>query len=412
MIDIKQLQENLAKYKKGAEDKGVEVEFEKIIRADEERKNLIQRTDKLRADQNKANDEIAAASPEEKKQKIGLMKKLSDEVKELTVLLRDKEDNFHQLMSSIPNPALDNVPVGKSDKDNKVLKKVGDVPKMEFEPKSYLEIGEKLDIIDVKRAAKVSGSRFGYLKGDAVKLQFALLNYALAKLDKNGFTAVLPPVMVKRPAMEAMGFLDRSEEDVFQTMRDKYYLVGTSEQSIGPMHMDEILDEKKLPLKYFGYSTCFRREAGSYGKDTKGILRVHQFDKVEMFCFSKPEESEKLQEDMLGLIEEIMQELKLPYQVVALCTGDMGTPQARTFDIETWVPSENKYRETHSISTCTDFQARRLNTKYKKDGKNEFVHTLNGTCFAFGRMIIAIIENYQKEDGTYDVPEILTSYYN
>ncbi|MBU0670557.1 serine--tRNA ligase, partial [Patescibacteria group bacterium] len=351
------------------------------------------------------------AEPAKKKDKIAFMKKIADEVKDLGHLLKEKEGEVNKLVMQIPNPALEDVPVGKTEEANEVMRTVGEKPNFDFKPKPYMEIATKLDIIDTERAAKVSGTRFGYLKGEAVRLEFALVGYAMKTLEEEGFIPVIPPVLVKEESMAAMGFMERGKDDIYHTEPDNLYLTGTSEQSLGPMHMDEILDEKNLPLKYAGYSPCFRREAGSYGKDTKGILRVHQFDKVEMFVFSKPEESNQIHEQLLAIEEKLVQGLKLPYQVVKICTGDLGDPAARKYDIETWIPSENKYRETHSTSTCTDFQARRLNTRYKtKDGKNAYVHTLNGTAFAIGRMLIAIIENNQKKDGTFDVPDILKKY--
>ncbi|MBU4350703.1 serine--tRNA ligase, partial [Patescibacteria group bacterium] len=289
--------------------------------------------------------------------------------------------------------------------------KWGKLPEFDFEPKSHFELGESLDIIDTKRAGKVSGSRFGYLKNGMAKLELAMINFAVDFLSEQGFIPVIPPVMISLDSMKGMGYLEHGgEENMYILDKDNLVLVGTSEQSIGPMHKDETFEEKDLPKRYIGISTCFRREAGSYGKDTKGILRVHQFNKVEMFSFTKPEDSDKEHEYLLSLEEKLMQALELPYQVVKMCSGDLGMPAARKYDIEVWLPSENRYRETHSTSTCTDFQARRLNIRFKrKDGKSEFVHMLNGTAFS-ERPILAILENYQQKDGSVLIPKVLQKY--
>jgi len=261
----------------------------------------------------------------------------------------------------------------------------------------------------MERAAKASGARFAYLKGDAALLHFALIQYALQTLSKHGFIPVVPPTLVGARAMRAMGYLEHGGHDeIYYLAKDNQYLTGTSEQSIGAMHMDEVLKNEELPLRYAGISTCYRREAGSYGKDTKGLIRVHQFDKVEMFSFSTPETSQAEHELILTIEEELMQGLGLHYQVIQMVTGDLGLPAAKKYDIETWIPSQDTFRETHSTSTCTDFQARRLNTRFKDgEGSMQFVHTVNGTAFAIGRTMVAIIENYQQEDGSVAVPEVL-----
>lgn len=408
MIDIKKLRENPDKFEKAAADKNVKIDITAILRADEEKRKLQQKVEELRAEQNKANDDIAAAEGDAKREKIMLMKKIAREVKDLQSLYRKKSEKADRLLCQVPNPAAPDVPVAEDATGNEVMRKFKEKPKFDFKPKSYLDIAP--DEIDTESAAKVSGTRFGYLKGDLVKLEFALVRYAMETLSQEGFIPVVPPVLIKERAMRAMGYMDRGEDEIYRTEQDGLFLIGTSEQAVGPMHMDEILSEKQLPLRYAAFSPCFRREAGSYGKDTKGILRVHQFDKVEMFSFTRPEHSDKEHEFLLSLQEKLMQGLDIHYQVVKICTGDLGDPAARKFDIEAWIPSENKYRETHSASTCTDYQARRLNTRFKKDGQNLFVHTLNGTAFAIGRTLIAIIENYQKEDGTFVIPEVLRKY--
>jgi len=304
--------------------------------------------------------------------------------------------------------------VGKDERDNVVLKEVGEKTKFDFKPKNYLEIAEKLDLIDVKRAVKIAGTRFGFIKKEAVLLEFALINLAYDTLIKEKFTPIIPPVMLNSAMARGTGYLEATgENEAYFFPNDKLYLIGTSEQSLVAMHSEEILEEKDLPKRYVGFSTCFRREAGAYGKDTKGILRVHQFDKVEMFSFCKPEDSKKEHQFLLEMEEKLMKLLKIPYQVVQICTGDLGFPAVAKYDIEAWLPSENRYRETHSTSNCTDYQARRLNIRYKnKNGKLEFVHTINGTAFAPGRILIMIIENYQQKDGSIQVPEVLQKYLN
>ena len=276
-----------------------------------------------------------------------------------------------------------------------------------------MELSQKLDLIDIKRAVKIAGARFAYLKREAVFIEFALINLVFNELTKEGFVPVLPPVMIRPEMAWGMGYLEQEDKkEAYFLPIDNLYLAGTSEQTIGTMHANEIFREEELPKRYLAFSTCFRREAGSYGKDTKGIFRVHQFDKIEMFSFCKPEDSQKEHKFLLAQQEKLMKLLKIPYQVVKLCSGDLARPSAMTYDIEAWFPSENRYRETHSTSNCTDFQARRLNIRYRrnKDKKLYFVHTLNATGFAIGRILIAIIENYQQKDGSIKVPPVLQKY--
>jgi seryl-tRNA synthetase len=275
-----------------------------------------------------------------------------------------------------------------------------------------MELGENLDLIDTKRAGKVAGARFGYIKRQLPLIEFALIKLVMDTVTKEGFIPVIPPVMLKDEMARGTGYFEAGDRnEAYYLPDDNMYLVGTSEQSLVSMHTDEILNEKDLPLRYAGFSTCFRREAGSYGKDTKGILRVHQFDKLEMVIFSKPEDSKDEHKLLLSIEEKLMKALALPYQVINICTGDLGRPAAAKYDIEAWLPSEKKYRETHSTSNCTDFQARRLNIRYRdKSGKVNFVHTLNGTAFAIGRILIMIMENYQQKDGSIKVPKALQKY--
>jgi seryl-tRNA synthetase len=313
----------------------------------------------------------------------------------------------------VPNVPADDVPVGKNDTENVEIRQVGKKTEFNFKFKDYMALGEDLDLIDVKRASKISGTRFGIIKGKLAMLEFALVHLAFETLMKENFVPVIPPVMLKPEMARGMGYLEQTDkEEAYFIPSDNLYLTGTSEQSLGSMHSDETFNEKDLPRRYVGFSTCFRRESGSYGKDTKGILRVHQFDKIEMFSFCKKEDSQKEHDFLLSMEEKLMQLLGVPYRVLRICTGDLGRPAARKFDIEAWVPSENKYRETHSSSNCTDFQARRLNIRYKTKDGLEVIHTLNGTAFAIGRTLIAIMENYQQEDGSIKVPDVLQKYLN
>ncbi len=402
MLDIKFIRENPNKVKEACEKKQVKVDIDRFLELDNQRRIYIQKSEILRAEQKKLGKEDLLKAKEIKIQLKTDLKKLSEVEKE-----------FNDLMLQVPNMPFDEVPAGKDEAENIVIKKVGKIPIFKFQSKAYLEIGEKLGIIDIERASKVSGSRFGYLKGNLVLLQFAIIKFGLDLLTKKGFIPVLPPIMLRSEMARGTGYFEASDKkEAYFLPEDNLYLAGTSEQSLIAMHANENFNEKELPKRYVGFSTCFRREAGSYGKDTKGILRVHQFDKMEMVSFCKPEDSKKEHQFFLSLEEKLMKSLKLPYQIVNICTGDLGRPAAAKYDIEAWIPSENKYRETHSTSNCTDFQARRLNIRYrqKKDNKLEFVHTLNATAFAIGRTLIAIIENYQQKDGSIKVPRVLQKY--
>ncbi len=348
--------------------------------------------------------------------KIEESKKLKEKIQALEENLKEAEKEREAVLGRFPNLPFADVPRGKSEEENRILREEGKRPDFDFTVKDYLEIGEKLGLIDVKKAAEVSGSRFGYLERDAVLLEFALVNLAFETLTAEGFIPVIPPVMIKPEVYRGMGRLSTDqEEERYFLPKDNLYLVGSSEHTIGPLHMNEIFEEKDLPRRYVGFSTCFRREAGSYGKDTKGILRVHQFDKVEMFAYSLPEKSEIEHRFLLSMQEKLMKKLELPYRVVEICTGDMGFTDARQFDVETWMPGQGKYRETNSCSNTTDFQSRGTNVRYRPvsgESKPRLAHMLNATAFAVGRMLIAIIENYQRKDGSISVPKALQKYIN
>lgn len=403
MLDIKLIRKNPERVKEALKRRYAEVDIDRLLGLDEKRRELIQETDMLRAEQKKASGREGGDRERARELKALL--------KEKGVKLEETVREFEALLYRLPNLAFDDVPEGKDERANKLIREVGELPRFAFEPKDYLTLAQELDLLDMKRAAKISGSRFGILKNEAVLLEFALVALALKTLGPKGFIPLVPPVLIKPAMMRGMGYIDTEADtqERYYLEKDKLFLVGTSEQAIGPMHKDEVFDEKELPRRYLAFSSCFRREAGSYGKDTKGILRVHQFDKVEMFVFCRPEESKKEHQLLLEMEEKLMQALKIPYRIMQLATGDLAQPSAATYDIEAWLPGQKQYRETHSCSNCTDFQARRLNIRYreKKGGKLAFVHTLNGTAFAIGRSLIAIVENYQQKDGSVKIPRVL-----
>lgn len=409
MLDIKLIRENPQEISQKIKDKGTDIEIDKILKLDGEIRELALSVQKLREERNKASKEKDIEKGKEIKKELDGKE---ENLKKLEISLREK-------LLQIPNIALSDVPIGDESK-NEIIKTVGELKKFNFTPKDHLEIGESLGIIDVERAAKVSGSRFAYLKGDGALLEFALIQFVLEKLGKVGFIPIVPPVLIKKDITEELGYWHGKKEGT--TNNEEYYwlndpkenqemyLVGTAEHAIVPMHKDEVFSVKDLPKRYIAFSSAFRREAGSYGKDTKGIIRVHQFDKLEMVSFVKPEDDKNEREKLLKIAEELVSELGFSYQIVKLATRDISFPSAETIDIEVWMPSQDKYRETHSISTTTDFQARRLNIKYQDGGEKKYVHILNGTAFAIGRTIVAILENYQQEDGSVLVPEVLQKY--
>ncbi len=401
MLDIKFIKENPELVKSGAKAKNYNVDIDALLKIDEERVAISIKRDALRS-------ELKI----DKKPTPSELKKLEKTKKELQSVEKKYEEidaKFKKIMLSLPAIPRDDVKIGKDESENEIIKKVGKPRVFKFKPKSHLELAKD---IDTDRATKVSGSRFAYLKGKIAQLEIALINYTFDILIKEGFNPVFPPVLINRDSMSAMGYLEHGgENETYRLEKDDMFLVGTSEQSIGPMHKDEIFSESDLPIRYCAFSTCFRREAGSSGKDTAGIFRVHQFDKIEMFSFVKPGDSDREHNFLLELEERIVSGLDLPYRVSKMVTGDLGIPAARKYDIETWIPSQEKYRETHSTSTCVDFQSRRLNIKYRDDeGNKYFVHTLNGTAVAIGRMIIAIIENNQQEDGRIVIPKAIQKY--
>lgn len=403
MLDVNFIRENPEKVKEGIRKKQYDPSLvDKVLELDKRRRELLQKTEELRAERNR----ISKQQTTDNKQRG---KEIKEELRQLEPDLNKTTAQYEDALRETPNLPAQDVPEGKDESGNQVIRKYKEPRKFDFQPRDHLELGELLGIIDIERAVKVSGARFAYLKSDGVLLEFALVKYALDILTTEGFVPIIPPVLIKEESMGGMGYLEHGgKEDMYVLDKDGLVLVGTSEQAIGPMHKDEVLE--KLPLRYVGFSPCFRREAGSYGKDTRGILRVHQFDKVEMFSFATPADGDKEHEYFVSLGEKLFQSLKIPYQVVKMCTGDLGHPAARKYDIEAWMPSQAKYREVTSTSTTTDYQARRLNIKFRDSGKTDYVHMLNGTAFAIGRTIIAILENYQQEDGSVIIPEALRPY--
>jgi seryl-tRNA synthetase len=404
MLDIKFIRENREEVKRASQVKKASVNIDRLLELDKKYLELLKQTEELRHKRKESSKKapVKGATPGYSKEELKTAEDLTRQAKEA----RDA------LLLEVPNLPSADVKVGQSEKDNEVIRTWGEDLKFSGKALDCLTLAESLDLIDVKRAAKVSGSRFGYLKNEAALLEFALVNFAFHTLAPEGFRPVVPPALINEDAMRGMGYLTGGgEEETYHFDKDQLYLAGTSEQSVGPMYKDETLEESELPKRYVAFSSCFRREAGSWGKDTKGIFRVHQFDKVEMFSFTKPADSAKEHDYFLSLQEKLVRALGIPYQVVKMCTSDLGAPAARKFDIECWIPSQGKYRETHSASCCTDYQARRLKIKYKdKEGKKELVHTVNGTAFAIGRTIIALIENFQEKDGSILIPEVLRPY--
>jgi seryl-tRNA synthetase len=424
MLDIKFIRSEPEKIKKAMRDRGTAADIDAVIVADEAYRKLLAEVEEARALQNTQSK--GPVSPE----RITELKALKERVKELEVAAAAAEEVLHAALAPLPNIPLDDTPVGKDASENVVVSAFGKKPEFAFAPKHHVDIVEKLGLVDTESAAVASGARFGYLKGGAAMLEFALLHYALSKLTDETFIAdlihehnlpivakpfmaVIPPVLVRPEMMKAMGFAERAgiqrgSDEIYYLERDGLYLVGTSEQSIGPMHYDRIIPAEQLPVRYAGFSTCFRRESGAAGKDTRGILRMHQFDKLEMFTVATPEMAVHEHRLILACEEALMQGLGLHYRVVRLCTGDIGQASAATFDIETWMPGQGEYRETHSTSNTTDYQSRALKTRFRtSEGKAELVHMLNGTAFSMNRPIIAILEQFQNEDGTVRVPDVL-----
>ena len=408
MLDPALLKENIEILKLNISRRNLDVDIDLLTELNEERKKLRFEAEQKRSNQKELGKEIANADKEKKEALLNRASELSSEVKSLFEKVDQKDEEFLNQWIKIPNIISDSSPDGKSDSDNKEIKKIGDIKEIK-NPKDHLEIASKLNLIDVEKASEVSGSRFAYLFGDLVKIEFNLVSWALNMLSEKGFTPTVPPVLVRENALYGTGFFPDDAEQVYEIPNDDLFLVGTSEVPLAALHTNEILNIKELPIRYAGFSTCFRREAGTYGKDTTGIFRVHQFDKVEMFSFCDPSKSEEEHEFILSVEEELLQALEIPYRVVDVCAGDLGASAAKKFDIEAWIPSQNTYREVTSCSNTTDYQARRLNIRTKNEEKTSVLHTLNGTAIAVGRILIALIENNQNEDGTVEFSDDLAA---
>ncbi|MEY4023749.1 MAG: hypothetical protein RLZ23_710 [Actinomycetota bacterium] len=410
MIDIKFLRENPDVVRASQKGRGESVELvDQIIAIDEIKRAAVSEFETLRQEQNLLSKSVGAAQGDEKTALLANAKELADKVKAADAKRADIEEQAKALLLQLSNLLDTEAPIG-GEEDFVTLEHVGtprDFAQDGFEPKDHVELGKLLGAIDTERGAKVAGSRSYYLTGVGALLEFALVNYAIQSALKNGFSPVIPPVLVNPAAMEGTGFLGQAAENVYRIEKDDVYLVGTSEVPLAAMHMDEILSADSLPLRYAGYSSCFRREAGTYGKDTRGIIRVHQFDKVEMFTFCKPEDAKAEHKRLLQWEKDFLTAMEIPFRVIDVASGDLGSSATRKFDIEAWIPTQGAYREVTSTSNCTEFQARRLNIRYKDSDGTKAVATLNGTLVAIPRMIVAILENHQNADGTVNVPAAL-----
>jgi seryl-tRNA synthetase len=410
MIDTKLLRENPDAIRASQKARGESVDLvDKVLEADTSRRDAIVEFEALRAEQNSLSKSIGSAKGDEKSALLENAKSLASRVKEADAKRAAAEASFNELALGLSNLVDPAAPIG-GEADFKVIEEIGQPRNFDFEIKDHVELGKILGAIDVERGAKVSGARFYYLTGVGALLELALVNYAISMAAKAGFIPMIPPVLVKPAAMEGTGFLGQAAENVFHLKEDDFYLVGTSEVPLAAYHMDEILDGAKLPLRYTGYSPCFRREAGSYGKDTRGIIRVHQFEKVEMFSFCRPEDAVEEHKRLLNWEKEFLSAMEIPYRVIDVATGDLGSSANRKFDCEAWIPTQNAYREVTSTSNCSEFQARRLNIRIKGENGTSPVATLNGTLVAVPRMIVAILENHQQRDGSVLVPKALQQY--
>jgi seryl-tRNA synthetase len=415
MLDVRLLRENLDEVKARMATRGAAVDWDEFVALDRERRDALANIERLKERKNRLSGEIGKV-----KKNGGDASALMREGEEVSAAIRDGEApladveaRFERFMLTIPNLPNPSVTVGKSEHDNKEVRRWGEPPKFAFEPKNHWDIGEELGILDFTRAAKIAGARFAVYRDAGAKLERALINFMLdLHTREHGYTEMLPPALVNRTALVGTGQLPKFEEDLFHLAPGDYFLIPTAEVPLTNLHRDEMLEREALPIKYVAYTPCFRSEAGSYGKDVRGLIRQHQFNKVEMVKFAEPETSYDELESMVRNAEEVLKRLKLPYRVMELCTGDMGFGSAKTYDLEVWVPGQNTYREISSCSNCEDFQARRANIRYRKDKKGRpiFVHTLNGSGLAVGRTLVAVLENYQQKDGSVIVPEVLRPY--
>jgi len=415
MLEIKFVRNNLTEVKTALSNRGGSADFEMFESSDQHRRTILFEIEDLRHRRNVVTDEIAAMKKagEDAEALIVEMRQVSTRIKELDKTLSEDAEKIDAFLLGLPNIPHESVPVGKDETDNPVEKKIGEPPVFDFEPKAHWEIGNHLGILDFDRAAKITGARFSLSRGAGARLERALINFMLdIQTTEHGYTEILPPFMVNAKSMTNTGQLPKFEEDLFKLQGWKYYLIPTAEVPVTNIHQDEILEESDLPIKYTAYTPCFRSEAGSYGKDTRGLIRQHQFNKVELVKFSSPETSYEELETLLGNAETILKRLELPYQVITLCTGDLGFSAAKTYDIEVWMPAQGVYREISSCSNFEDFQARRANIRFRRKGQKGtlLLHTLNGSGLAVGRTLAAILENYQQADGSVVIPDGLRPY--
>ncbi|WP_353683821.1 serine--tRNA ligase [Thermodesulfovibrio sp. 3907-1M] len=417
MLDIKFLRENPEKVKEALQKRGYEIDFDKFLSLEEERLKLLREIENKRAIRNSVSQEIAklkkSASDTARMEALILeMRQLGEELNDIENKLRGIEEQVQNFLLYIPNIPHHTVPVGKDETENVEIRRWGKPPEFDFEPLNHWDIGEILGIIDFERAGKIAGSRFAVMRGLGAKLERALINFMLDLHTTKGYVEVFPPLLVNRASMTGTGQLPKFEEDLFKIGEPEFYLIPTAEVPVTNLHREEILSEDDLPIYYVSYTPCFRREAGSHGKDVRGLIRQHQFNKVELVKFVKPEDSYDELESLTRDAEEVLKKLGLAYRVVALCSGDLGFASAKTYDIEVWLPGQKRYREISSCSNFEDFQARRANIRFRRRGKKgtEFVHTLNGSGLAIGRTVVAILENYQQKDGSVKVPEALIPY--
>ncbi len=409
MLDVAHLRNDPDRLAASLARRGIELDLDELATLDRTRRSARVRAEELRARQKSSGKEISRLEGDERTLAIERAGKLSDDYKAALAEADSLDSEFNAVWVTLPNMTDEAAPDGLTEDDNEEIKTWGTIPT--FEPTlDHLAIGEALDVVDVERAAKVSGSRFGYIKGGLVRLELALVQWVFDELEPHGFRPVIPPVLVREHALYGTGFFPGDKEQVYSVKEADLFLIGTSEVSLAAMHGDEIFPEEDLPVRYAGFSTCFRVEAGTYGKDTRGIFRVHQFDKVEMFSFCHPDRSQAEHDFLLEREEDLVQQLNLPYRVVNVAAGDLGSSAAKKYDIEAWFPGQGRYREITSTSNTTDYQSRRLKIRFKGDTGNRLVHTLNGTAIAMARMLIAIMENNQLPDGTVSVPEVLRPY--
>lgn len=415
MLDPKYIKEHLDEVQKRLALRGVPISLDQFIKIEAERRKAVQDWEGLRAFQRRVSEEVSQRKRrgEDPLELISEMKKVSQKLKELDGVIQDREKAIWDFLLTIPNLPHFSVPVGKESSDNAEVRRWGEIPKFDFEPKPHWDIGEELGILDFKSGAKIAGARFTLYWDLGARLERALINFMLdLHTREHGYIEVLPPFMVNRTTMTGTGQLPKFEEELFKIEGLDYFLIPTAEVPVTNIHQDEVLEEECLPLYYVAYTPCFRKEAGSYGKDTRGLIRQHQFNKVELVKFTKPEDSYDELEKLLSDAEDVLKRLSLPYRVVNLCTGDLGFSASKTYDIEVWLPGQNTFKEISSCSNFEDFQARRAKIRYRISGKSktEYVHTLNGSGLAVGRTVVAILENYQQADGSVIVPEVLQPY--